>query len=91
MDDVYVFLANKIIELVRDPSLGDEYIFYESERTGRYGILYKRDYSGLMAKPPRTGPNTGKIKKKRQGLFDMEILTGTRSWHKHSRVHEIKE
>ena len=87
VDDVYLFLANRLIGIVRDPGRDDDYIFYESERTGEYGFRYKRGYGGLMAKPPRTGASAGKVKKKRQGLFDIEILTGNRHGGKVTHRH----
>lgn len=78
MEDVFRYLSDELLRLVGDPGRGERYVFHRSGTTGEYGILYKRDYSGLMARPPRTGPRAGKLSKPKQGLFDFEVLTGTR-------------
>ncbi|MFA6308638.1 MAG: hypothetical protein WC677_02685 [Clostridia bacterium] len=66
---MFNYLANKLL------SDGD-YIHLITEN-GDFGFEWRRNYSGLMAQPSRTGKNKGVIKKSSQGLFDIFILTGS--------------
>lgn len=43
-------------------------------RTGERRVWFEHvGYGGLMAKPPKTGPNKGKIARPHQGLFDLVV------------------
>lgn len=55
-----------------------DYTFFESKLNGRFGFDYKKDYSGLMAQPPKVGRDKGKVKRAKQGLFDIVIVAGRR-------------
>lgn len=52
--------------------------FYRSPKNGRFGFTIKRDYSGLMAQPAKTGKFKGKVQRAKQGLFDIVIDAGDR-------------
>lgn len=69
--NIYILLANELLKL-------EEYIFYTSSLNGDFGFEYMKDYSGLMAQPPKTGASAGKVKNRKQGFFDIRILTGSR-------------
>lgn len=77
MVDIYVELAEQLLKVVVSKGKKDSFIFYESVKKDGFGFLYKRGYSGLMAQPGRTGATKGKVRRK-QGLFDVQILTGSR-------------
>jgi hypothetical protein len=63
--DIYHEMADGLLKL-------KNYNFWNSPLHGLFGFEYKENYSGLMAKPSK-----GKVRRK-QGLFDFVILTGTR-------------
>lgn len=69
--NIYTELAEALLDM-------DDYTFYKSSLNGKFGFVYQREYSGLMAKPSKTGKNKGIIKRSKQGLFDIVIETGTR-------------
>ena len=65
-------------ELAQNLLLLQDYEFFNSSKNGSFGFEYKSDYSGLMAQPPKVGPSKGKVKRAKQGFFDIVITTGTR-------------
>ena len=65
-------------ELAHNLILLQDYEFFNSPKNGSFGFEYKSDYSGLMAQPPKVGPSKGKVKRAKQGFFDIVITTGTR-------------
>jgi len=70
MPDFFQLLANELLQL-------HDYTVYTSPAHGDFGFKYMKNYSGLMAKPLK---RYGKLQLvgKKQGLFDITILTGTR-------------
>ncbi len=73
---IFYLLADELQKIVN--STADDYIFYSTEQNGDFGFQYMRNYSGLMAKPPKTGRNAGILKKSKQGYFDITVSHGTR-------------
>jgi hypothetical protein len=69
--NIFQTLALELLKL-------QNYTLFSSKLNGDFGFEYMKDYSGLMAKPPKSGPNAGKIKNPKQGYFDIRIITGTR-------------
>ena len=69
--DVYQRLAIELLEL-------DDHILYSSSISGDFGFEYMADYSGLMAQPPKMGRDKGKVKRPKQGYFDIRVITGDR-------------
>lgn len=53
-------------------------IVYTSSKNGDFGFRCMNYYTGLMAQPSRTGKNKGNVRRPKQGLFDICVLTGTR-------------
>lgn len=68
---IYFDLAKKLL-LMRN------HTFYRSPKNGRFGFNIKRDYSGLMAQPAKTGKFKGEVRRAKQGLFDIVIDAGNR-------------
>lgn len=68
---IYFDLGEKLL-LMRN------HTFYRSPKNGRFGFDIKRDYSGKMAQPAKTGKFKGKIRRAKQGLFDIVIDAGDR-------------
>lgn len=68
--DTYHFLAEKLLKL-------KDYTYYKSPKNGRFGWKYM-SYYGKMAEKSKTGKYKGRIKKPKQGLFDIKIITGKR-------------
>lgn len=56
----------------------DNFIFFTSSEDDNFGFTRKKEYTGLMARAPKRGPNKGKIKRRKQGLFDFVVNTGNR-------------
>lgn len=69
---------NIFTEMAEALSKMHDYTFFDSPLNGRFGFEYKSDYSGLMAQPPKVGRDKGKIKRAKQGLFDIVIVAGRR-------------
>lgn len=74
--DVYKLLAEDFIKLVKS---GERYyVFFKSPSKRDFGFEHMQGYSGLMAQPRKTGKNAGIVKKQKQGLFDIRLITGDR-------------
>lgn len=69
--NIYNELAEALLDM-------DDYTFFKSGLNGEFGFEYRRDYSGLMAQPPKTGRNKGVVARSKQGLFDIVVATGSR-------------
>lgn len=69
--NIYTQLAEALL-------LQKDYTFLDSPLSGKFGFKYMKDYSGLMAQPPKTGASKGIVKRPKQGLFDIVITTGER-------------
>jgi len=71
--NIFDFLAGEFINLVES----DNNVFTLSQNhLGSFGFKWMHDYTGLMARPARTGRSRGKIARSKQGLFDIIVHTG---------------
>ncbi len=70
-------LLNRHIDYINDGVENGEYIFCSLPQYGNFGFSVMFNYNGLMAQPSRTGRNKGIVKREKQGLFDIQINTGT--------------
>ena len=78
---MYLFLLSKLLEKHKnhtDATIDNEiYIFHHFNTYGEIGFRINYNYTGLMAQPSRTGRNKGKVKRRKQGLFDIFIISGS--------------
>lgn len=70
-------LLNRHIEMCEIGNAEAEYTYVSLRRYGDFGFRIMYDYEGLMAQPSRTGRNKGVVKREKQGLFDISIITGS--------------
>lgn len=70
-------LLNRHIEMCESGNAKTEYSYVSLPTYGDFGFRVMYNYEGLMAQPSRTGRNKGIIKREKQGLFDISIITGS--------------
>lgn len=70
-------LLNRHIEFCNTGRREIGYKYLSIPEYGDFGFRIMYDYEGLMAQPSRTGRNKGVVKREKQGLFDISIITGT--------------
>lgn len=70
-------LLNNHIEMCETGRAAETYTYVRIPQYGDFGFRIMYNYTGLMARPSRTGSSKGIIKRAKQGLFDIFIETGS--------------
>jgi hypothetical protein len=70
-------LLNHHIDMCEKGMAETTYTYINIPKYGNFGFCIMYNYEGLMAQPSRTGRNKGIVKRKKQGLFDISINTGS--------------
>ena len=70
-------LLNRHIEMCEIGRADVNYTYFSLPNYGKFGFNIMYNYKGLMAQPSRTGRNKGVVKREKQGLFDISIITGS--------------